>query len=88
VSKWKSDARGDAWNDRVKVRGEDMSMRRFDEEGIVVENVKNLEVNGTERLAGLNAPERREWARWVLMVMDEYTCVGKRAFARARPELA
>jgi hypothetical protein len=46
----------------------------FDEEGIlveIVENVENLEVNGTERLAGLNAPARRERVRWVVVVMDE-----------------
>ena len=46
----------------MNVRGEERSVRHFvlDAEGIAVENVGNLEVNGTERLARLNAPARTE----------------------------
>lgn len=59
----------DAWNGRAKADDSERENLRSDEPGALARRKRAELDNGTERLAGLNVPARREWARRVVVVL-------------------
>lgn len=88
VSKWKSCTACDAWKDRAKA--DDSTRENLDFDGPdALMRKKSVDLyDGTERLAGLNVPARREWAKRVVVVLiDMWTRVGKLALQEPNPNL-
>jgi hypothetical protein len=77
----------DAWNGRAKADDSVRENFRFDGPDALVRR-NNVEMDdGTERLAGLNVPARREWPRRVVVVLiDSVNPRGKTSYTIEEPD--